>query len=123
VIVDKLVSILSKPARPSQEDNAPDNVDAIVQSILGRGSERFGPIKDLWQKWQQPHGHVSSLFVPGLTGRVLRWLSPRLEAGGKKRMIAPLAKLDRSVLETAYVFLPRTTDERNPRLEEAIQLL
>jgi len=121
--VDKLVSILSKPARPSQEDNAPDNVDAIVQLILGRGSERFGPIKDLWQKWQQPHGHVSSLFVPGLTGRVLRWLSPRLEAGGKKRMIAPLAKLDRSVLETAYVFLPRTTDERNPRLEEAIQLL
>src|SRR5688572_23001120 len=42
------------------------------------------PIEDLWQKWQQPeiwwlpHGHVSSLFVPGLTGRVLRWLSPRL---------------------------------------------
>jgi hypothetical protein len=52
--VDKLLSILSKPARPSQEDNAPDNVDAILQSILGRGSERFGPIKDLWQKWQQP---------------------------------------------------------------------
>ena len=47
------------------------------------------PIEDLWQKWQQPeiwwlpHGHVSSLFVPGLTGRVLHWLSPRLEAGGK----------------------------------------
>jgi len=39
-------------------------------------------------------------------------------------MIAPLAKsLDWPVLETAYVFLPRTTDERNPRLEEAIQLL
>jgi len=39
-------------------------------------------------------------------------------------MIAPLAKsLDWSVLETAYAFLPRTTDERNPRLEEAIQLL
>ena len=65
------------------EGNAPVNVDAILQAILGRGSERFGPIKDLWQKWQQPHGHVSSLFVPGLTGRVLRWLSPRLEAGGK----------------------------------------
>jgi hypothetical protein len=39
-------------------------------------------------------------------------------------MIAPLAELiDWSVLQTAYVFLPRTTDERNPRLEEAIQLL
>ena len=39
-------------------------------------------------------------------------------------MIAPLAKLlDWSALQTAYVFLPRATDERNPRLEEAIQLL
>jgi pimeloyl-ACP methyl ester carboxylesterase len=42
------------------------------------------PIEELWQKWEQPeiwrlaHGHVSALFVPGLTGRVLRWLSPRL---------------------------------------------
>jgi len=42
------------------------------------------PIEDLWQKWEQPeiwrlpHGHVSALFVPGLTGRVLRWLTPRL---------------------------------------------
>jgi alpha/beta superfamily hydrolase len=47
------------------------------------------PIEDLWQKWQQPeiwwlpHGHVSSLFVPGLMGRVLGWLAPRLEAGRK----------------------------------------
>ena len=46
-------------------------------------------MEDLWQKWEQPefwrlpHGHVSALFVPGLTGRVLRWLAPRLEAGGK----------------------------------------
>ncbi len=46
-------------------------------------------IEDLWQKWRQPeiwwlpHGHVSCLFVPGLTGRVLRWLAPRLGAGRK----------------------------------------
>ena len=26
----------------SEKDNAPVNVDAILQSILGRGSERFG---------------------------------------------------------------------------------
>jgi pimeloyl-ACP methyl ester carboxylesterase len=45
------------------------------------------PIEELWQKWQQPeiwrlpHGHITTLFVPGLTGRVLRWLAPRLEAG------------------------------------------
>jgi len=26
------------------------------------------------------HGHISGLFVSGLTGLVLRWLSPRLNA-------------------------------------------
>ncbi|SRR6266581_2744665 len=42
------------------------------------------PIEELWQKWQQPqiwrlpHGHISGLFVPGLTGRVLRWLKSRI---------------------------------------------
>jgi pimeloyl-ACP methyl ester carboxylesterase len=40
--------------------------------------------EELWQKWKQPeiwwlpHGHLSLLGAPGLTGRVLRWLSPRL---------------------------------------------
>ena len=42
--------------------------------------------EDLWQAWGQPdiwrlpHGHVGVCcgFVPGLPGRVLRWLSPRL---------------------------------------------
>ena len=45
--------------------------------------------EDLWQSWGQPDiwrlptGHVGVCcgFVPGLTGRVLRWLTPRLEAG------------------------------------------
>jgi dienelactone hydrolase len=47
------------------------------------------PIEELWQKWQQPeiwrlpHGHVSALLRLGLMGRVLRWLSPRLEASRK----------------------------------------
>jgi hypothetical protein len=47
------------------------------------------PIEELWQKWQQPeiwrlpHGHISWIFVPGLTDRVLDWLAPRLEAGRK----------------------------------------
>ena len=46
-------------------------------------------IEELWQKWQQPeiwrlpHGHVTTQFVLGLMGRVLRWLAPRLEAGRK----------------------------------------
>jgi len=43
-------------------------------------------IEDLWQAWGQPdiwrlpHGHVSVCCggVPGLAGRVLRWLAPRL---------------------------------------------
>jgi dienelactone hydrolase len=41
--------------------------------------------EELWQNWGQPeiwrlpHGHISALFVPGLTGRVLRWLAPRLD--------------------------------------------
>ena len=35
-------SDLLRPAGSSEEDNAPVNVDAILQSILGRGGERFG---------------------------------------------------------------------------------
>src|SRR6516225_2632822 len=31
-----------RPPGSSEEDNAPVNVDAILQSMLGRGSERFG---------------------------------------------------------------------------------
>jgi len=31
-----------RPAGSAEEDNAPVNVDAILQSILGRGGERFG---------------------------------------------------------------------------------
>ncbi|MGB7747300.1 MAG: alpha/beta fold hydrolase [Verrucomicrobiia bacterium] len=50
--------------------------------------------EDLWQAWGQPdvwrlpHGHVGLCcgFVPGLTGRVLRWLAPRL---GKSKLQAP----------------------------------
>jgi CubicO group peptidase (beta-lactamase class C family) len=33
---------LLRPPRSSEENNAPVNVDAILQSILGRGAERFG---------------------------------------------------------------------------------
>jgi hypothetical protein len=43
-------------------------------------------IEDLWQVWGQPdiwrlpHGHVGVCcgFAPGLSGRILRWLAPRL---------------------------------------------
>jgi pimeloyl-ACP methyl ester carboxylesterase len=46
-------------------------------------------IEELWQVWGRPdlwrlrHGHVGIVGAPGLTGRVLRWLAPRLEAGGR----------------------------------------
>jgi dienelactone hydrolase len=39
--------------------------------------------EELWHKWQQPEiwrlpqGHVSWMFVPGLTARILCWLEPR----------------------------------------------
>ncbi|MGA2176610.1 MAG: alpha/beta hydrolase family protein [Verrucomicrobiota bacterium] len=32
--------------------------------------------------WRLPHGHISFMGAPGLTGRVLRWLAPRLGAFG-----------------------------------------
>ena len=41
--------------------------------------------EELWQKWKQPeiwrlpHGHISWMFTPGVTNRVLRWLAPRLD--------------------------------------------
>ena len=43
--------------------------------------------EELWQKWKQPeiwrlpHGHISWMLAPGMTGEMLRWRSPRLEAG------------------------------------------
>ncbi len=59
--------------------------------------ELFGErqsMEDLWQKWEQPeiwrlpHGHISTLFVPGLTGRVLRWLEPRLNGDTVRKGIS-----------------------------------
>ncbi len=44
--------------------------------------------EDLWQKWNRPeiwrlpHGHLSWMVAPGITGRVLDWLALRLK---KKR--------------------------------------
>src|ERR1017187_1563199 len=41
--------------------------------------------EELWQKWKQPeiwrlpHGHVSWMFTPGLTCRVLCWLAARMK--------------------------------------------
>lgn len=54
-------------------------VETVYDLFVGKDG-----IEDLWQQWGQPdiwrlpHGHVSKALLPGLTGRVLRWLGPRL---------------------------------------------
>jgi len=41
--------------------------------------------EELWRKWKQPeiwrlpHGHLSWMLAPGINGRVLDWLTPRLK--------------------------------------------
>jgi pimeloyl-ACP methyl ester carboxylesterase len=55
-------------------------------------------IEELWQAWGRPdiwrlrHGHVGvgCLCVPGLTGRVLRWLAPRLDAPAVRTAQTPI---------------------------------
>ena len=72
----RLNLIVSTPVIPKENT-------LLIEGIHTLFGERQ-QIEDLWQKWEQPelwrlpHGHVSALFVPGLTDRVLRWLSPRL---------------------------------------------
>jgi pimeloyl-ACP methyl ester carboxylesterase len=67
---------LTKPAIPKE------NI-LLIDGIHELFGERQS-MEELWQKWQQPeiwrlpHGHISALFVPGLTHRILRWLGPRL---------------------------------------------
>jgi hypothetical protein len=46
-------------------------------------AEQTEELRQAWGQpeiWRLPHGHISALFVPGLTDRVLRWLAPRLDA-------------------------------------------
>jgi|ERR1017187_7176798 hypothetical protein len=73
--------ILSTPVIPKEKI-------FLIEGIHDLFAERQ-PIEELWQKWQQPeiwrlpHGHISGIFVPGLTDRVIHWLASRLEAGRK----------------------------------------
>jgi pimeloyl-ACP methyl ester carboxylesterase len=70
--------ILSRPVIPRE------NI-LLIEGIYDLFVEREA-IEELWQKWGQPdiwrlpHGHISQMAMPGLTGRVLRWLAPRLDA-------------------------------------------
>jgi pimeloyl-ACP methyl ester carboxylesterase len=73
----RLNLILSKPAIPKE------NI-LLIEGIHDLFAEAQ-PIEELWQEWQQPeiwrlpHGHLTWMFTPGLTSRVLRWLAPRLD--------------------------------------------
>jgi Alpha/beta hydrolase domain containing 18 len=72
----RLNLILSTPVIPKE------NI-LLIEGIHDLFSKRQ-LIEELWQKWEQPeiwrlpHGHISLLLAPGLTGRILRWLEPRL---------------------------------------------
>ena len=54
-------------------------IEAIHDLFVDRNS-----MEALWHAWGEPdiwrlpHSHASKSLVPGLTDRVLRWLSPRL---------------------------------------------
>jgi len=45
---------------------------------------------ELWRAWNQPdiwrlrYGHISVLAAPGLNGRIIRWMAPRLRAQASK---------------------------------------
>jgi acetyl esterase/lipase len=63
-------------------------IEAIHDLFVDRKS-----MEALWHAWGQPdiwrlpHSHASKILSPGLTGRVLRWLAPRLD---KSRLKASL---------------------------------
>ena len=46
--------------------------------------------EELWRAWVQPdiwrlrHGHISVLAAPGLTARIIDWMTPRLRAPARK---------------------------------------
>jgi len=54
-------------------------IEAVHDSFVPRET-----MEDLWRAWDQPeiwrmrHGHISVLCAPGLTGKIVRWMTPRL---------------------------------------------
>ncbi len=83
----RLNLILSTPVIPRE------NILLIVgiHDLFAEGQ----PYEELWQKrqqpeiWRLPHGHVSAQLVLGLMGRVLRWLSPRLNLQCQLQSVHP----------------------------------
>lgn len=78
VAAGKLNLTEGRPALPRQ------NI-LLIEAV----HDLFVPVEtmeELWRAWDHPdiwrlrHGHISVLAAPGLNGRIIRWMAPRLRA-------------------------------------------
>jgi len=60
--------------------------------------------------WRLPHGHISWMGAPGLTGRVLRWLSPRLSK--------PVSHSHSGQFSSEFSLAPKVPTERGRRMTD-----
>jgi pimeloyl-ACP methyl ester carboxylesterase len=90
--VCKKLNLSALNLNSSQPVIARDNI-LLIEGI----HDLFVPkedVEELWRSWGQPdiwrlpHGHIGVCcgFAPGLTGRVLDWLTPGLEANPKSNV-------------------------------------
>ena len=77
-MIEASKSDLSRPAGSSEEDNAPVNVDAILQSILGRGGERFGMAAAVLRG--------ERIIAQGAAGVRKRWTAERITLDDRFRL-------------------------------------
>ena len=82
-MIETSKSDLSRPAGSSEEDNAPVNVDAILQSILGRGGERFGMAAAVLRGERIIAQGVAGVRKKGAAERIT--LDDRFHLGSSKR--------------------------------------
>jgi dienelactone hydrolase len=82
IVAGRLNLTEGRPAMPKE------NI-LLIESI----HDLFVPrdtMEELWRAWDQPemwrlrHGHISVLAAPGLNGRIIRWMAPRLRARAAK---------------------------------------
>jgi len=68
------------PQAPTDDEETPRLPPPHIQRAVERQLAK-------WQQpeiWRLPHGHATAQLALGLMGRVLRWLTPRLERGGER---------------------------------------
>jgi hypothetical protein len=100
---------LPAESQPAQLDFVPDALDGrfhfptpqlskFAENNVVHGLMVSSAPLELWQSWEQPeiwrlpHGHISTALIasmPGLPGRVLRWLSPRLNLQPRLQPVHP----------------------------------